>query len=95
VEQHLFARRDGLGSLALEHLHVQVDALGIECEHRCLYANRDAFLDLVQIVDVRLEREQRTASRRAGCVVETDAVHERIGREAEDQHVERIRRWPL
>jgi len=57
VKQHLFARRDRLRALVREHLHIQVDTLGIEREHGCLHANRRTFLDLVQIVDVRLERE--------------------------------------
>ncbi|OXC74041.1 hypothetical protein BSU04_33610 [Caballeronia sordidicola] len=90
VKQHLLARRDRFRSLVREHLHIQVDTLGIEREYRCLYTNRRAFLDLVQIVDVRLQREQRAASRSTDRIVQADAVHECIGREAEDQHVERV-----
>ena len=78
MKQHLFARRDGLRSLVREHFHIQVDALGIEREHRCLHANRSPFLDLVQIVDVRLECEQRAASCGAAGVVQTTAANQLI-----------------
>ncbi|AET91845.1 hypothetical protein BYI23_B012380 [Burkholderia sp. YI23] len=96
MQHHLLACRDRLAVIALialialEHLHVEMHALLVVRDHPHLDAHGRALLDLAQIADVRFERVECARSRAAAGVVETDAVHERIGREAVDQHVERV-----
>src|SRR5579862_8238946 len=64
-----------------------MDALGIAAEQPQRHARGIVLLDLVQEVQVQLHGVERTAGARAVGSIEADAVHERIGGEADDQSV--------
>ncbi len=90
VQQHLLARRHRAVDARREHLEIQMQPLRVVREHARVDPHARALLDLAQIVDVRFERIDGAAARATRRVVETDRIEQRVGREAEDQQIERV-----
>ncbi len=68
--------------------HMQ--ALGIDGHHLSAHFQRRAELDFAQVMDMRLQREQRMRQGFAPGGVQADAVHQTVHAVAEQQGIKRI-----
>ncbi len=62
VQQHLFACGHRFDALISKHLEVKMQPLCVMPKHAHIDANLRAFLDFMQVVDMRFERIDRAAS---------------------------------